>query len=88
MRKLSKKQRADIYLKVAIHLATVEDYWVCSILAEKLGVLISEAEYILPEFWLFQPSMKEYNGSLSWWKEDANNNRIQALLFCYEMCNS
>lgn len=96
MKKLSKKQRREIYLKVAENrLQGIGSPYLCCQLRDAIDEKETEVEErilpLFPEFMLF----KNTNGV--WfhheWKHgyranNPNDERINCMLFCAEMCKS
>lgn len=87
MKKLTIKQRAAIYLKVANYLEQESPsfYFLCGELSRHSGVEYGQVMQVFDEFVLFMPDRNE-GGSL-WWAEDefGLSVRITCMLLCYEM---
>lgn len=87
MKKLTKKQRAEIYLKVAeyLELESPDTYYLCGKLSFFGKVPYDDVLSTFEEFILFRPEQTE-GGSL-WWAEGefGLSVRITCMLLCYYM---
>ncbi len=91
----TKEQRKEIYLDVLDEFLDEEGNCICdsitSFVNKKYHNGIPEfyhwlVEENFPEFALFKPFQGEEKGVLLWWSRGDMDPRINALLFCIEMC--
>lgn len=88
MKKLTKVQRAKIYLEVA-SLVYNSDLGICAYLVDYCDyrqVLMEDtAQENFEEFALFKPRKNQRSSYLYWWIRDDRAIRQTCMLLCYEM---
>lgn len=94
MKKLNKKQRREIYLKVAEKMMVKNNWWgLCYSLQEHINKNkepdTNQIMELFPEFVLFKPEGNEWGNA--WWYNGINWDeafypRLDCMLLCAEMC--
>jgi hypothetical protein len=88
--KLTKKQRANIYLKAAKNIFYGFKYpYACGQLKMfyPTFIYLNDVLFHYPEFALFEPTNELRDGLLAWWNSPtAREERVIALLLSHQMC--
>lgn len=88
MEALTKKQRREIYLKVAERVINRDGAGLCHLVTAPIRERFDTALSLYPELALFKPNRIEDTSNNRWWMNDDDGSRIICMLLCAEMCKS